>query len=102
MPLSEFSGATNQILKAWPKMARMKQAYEALSDSDIFAATVFKLRGEAHTYFHLSESKVEHFSLDLLAKVLRRHVDKSAASNTALSELWETMQRRRIGHKFRS
>ena len=93
MPLSEFNGSANQSLEAWIRMARMKQAREGLSDGDIFAAAVFKLRGDAQTYYHLSESEFEHYTLDSLAKILRRRFDKGAVSIRALPELWKTKQR---------
>ena len=93
MPLSDFSGSTNQSLEAWIRMASIKQRREGLSDEDICAAAAFKLRGDAQTYFHLNEAEMEDYSLESLAKILRRRFDSKSLSQRAVPDLWRTKQR---------
>ena len=57
MLLSEFSGAANESLEAWVRMAQLKQKMEGLTDEQIFTAAVFKLRGDALAYCHLCEDQ---------------------------------------------
>ena len=92
--LSEFSGAANESLEAWIKMAQWKQRSDSLTEEEIFSAAVFKLRGDALAYFHLSEDQfVGNRTLQQLLEVMREQYDALGGPEFAVPELTGTKQR---------